>query len=124
MRGAVVVGEFPVLSETFILNQITSLIDRQHEIDIYALKRGSNLNVHAEVVRRRLCDKTYYYQANTLYGKATRILGGAGSMLLNELISPGLFLRSLDVARSLFNISSDLSSLQLLHVFVARHRKR
>ncbi|MEN9519388.1 MAG: hypothetical protein RLZZ381_1976, partial [Cyanobacteriota bacterium] len=35
MRIAFLVDQFPSLSETFILNQITGLIDRGHEIDIY-----------------------------------------------------------------------------------------
>ena len=35
MRIAIMVGRFPVLSETTILNQITGLIDRGHEVDIF-----------------------------------------------------------------------------------------
>ena len=34
MKIAFIVGKFPVLSQTFILNQITGLIDRGHEVDI------------------------------------------------------------------------------------------
>jgi colanic acid/amylovoran biosynthesis glycosyltransferase len=36
MRVAVLVTEFPSVSETFILNQITGLIDRGHEVGIFA----------------------------------------------------------------------------------------
>ena len=36
MRIAFVLGIFPALSETFILNQITGLIDCGDEVDIYA----------------------------------------------------------------------------------------
>lgn len=36
MRIAFIVDRFPKISETFILNQITGLIDRGHDIDIYA----------------------------------------------------------------------------------------
>lgn len=38
MRLAFVLTEFPTLSETFILNQITGLIDRGHEVEIHASK--------------------------------------------------------------------------------------
>ena len=36
MKIAFIVTFFPALSETFILNQITGLIERGHEVDIYA----------------------------------------------------------------------------------------
>jgi colanic acid/amylovoran biosynthesis glycosyltransferase len=36
LRIGVFVGSFPVVSETFILRQITGLLDRGHEVDIYA----------------------------------------------------------------------------------------
>jgi len=35
MKIAFLVDYFPNLSETFILNQITGLIDRGHEVDVY-----------------------------------------------------------------------------------------
>ena len=35
MRIAFLVNNFPMLSETFVLNQITGLLDRGHEVDIY-----------------------------------------------------------------------------------------
>ncbi len=38
MKIAFFVDQFPSVSETFILNQITGLIDRGHEVDIYADK--------------------------------------------------------------------------------------
>jgi len=41
LRIAMFVGSFPVLSETFILRQITGLLDRGHEVHIYAT-RGRN----------------------------------------------------------------------------------
>ncbi len=35
MKIAFIVWRFPVLSEAFILNQITGLIDRGHEVHIH-----------------------------------------------------------------------------------------
>ena len=40
MKIAFIVPQFPLLSETFILNQITGLIDRGCKVDIYADMRG------------------------------------------------------------------------------------
>ena len=47
MKIAFIVGEFPILSETFILNQITGLIARGHEVDIYAEIQGNIDHVHS-----------------------------------------------------------------------------
>lgn len=50
MRIAVFVGYFPLVSETFILRQITGLIDMGHEVDIYAESRvHEGVSVHSEV---------------------------------------------------------------------------
>jgi colanic acid/amylovoran biosynthesis glycosyltransferase len=51
MRVAVVVDRFPVLSETFVLNQITGLLDRGHDVDIVPTRPGGDTVVHADVDR-------------------------------------------------------------------------
>jgi colanic acid/amylovoran biosynthesis glycosyltransferase len=51
MRIAFIVWEFPTLSETFVLNQVTGLIDRGHQVDIYAHILGDTINVHTDVNR-------------------------------------------------------------------------
>ena len=62
MKIAFLVWRFPVLSETFILNQITGLIDRGHEVYIHAVKsppKGTT-KVHPVVEEYRLLERTYY----------------------------------------------------------------
>jgi colanic acid/amylovoran biosynthesis glycosyltransferase len=49
MKIAFLVNRFPTLTETFILNQITGLIDRRHQVDIFAPHRGDDRNVHPQV---------------------------------------------------------------------------
>lgn len=63
MKIAFFVRFFPVLSETFILNQITGLIDRGHDVDIYALRpRPFDFQVvHADVERYHLMKRTQYF---------------------------------------------------------------
>ncbi len=46
MRVAFITNAFPVPSQTFILDQITGLISRGIEIDIYALRPGDNQKNH------------------------------------------------------------------------------
>jgi colanic acid/amylovoran biosynthesis glycosyltransferase len=59
MRVAVMVGSFPQLSEIFILHQITGLIDRGHEVDIFSGTEGDTTNVHRDVEKYRLLERTY-----------------------------------------------------------------
>ena len=53
-------GVFPTLSKTFIINQITALIDEGHEVDIYARSPGNESKTHPAVVRYQLGRRTYY----------------------------------------------------------------
>lgn len=49
MRIAFIVTYFPILSETFIVNQIVGLISRGHEVDIYSCYVGDTSKVHPNV---------------------------------------------------------------------------
>lgn len=60
MKIAFIVNHFPALSETFILNQITGLIDRGHEVDIFADCPGDVKKMHPDVEKYRLLDRTSY----------------------------------------------------------------
>jgi colanic acid/amylovoran biosynthesis glycosyltransferase len=60
MRIACVLGSFPALSETFILNQITGLIDRGHIVDIYASGPRDDPKWHPDVERYGLIGRTFY----------------------------------------------------------------
>src|SRR5688572_10164809 len=60
LRIAMFVGEFPVASETFIIRQITGLLDLEHDVRIYANTRSDNSVQHESIVRHRLLDRTTY----------------------------------------------------------------
>jgi colanic acid/amylovoran biosynthesis glycosyltransferase len=61
LRIATFVGQFPVVSETFILRQITGLLDLGHEVDIFSDTRGELTGpVQTEVAKYRLLDRTTY----------------------------------------------------------------
>jgi colanic acid/amylovoran biosynthesis glycosyltransferase len=63
MKIAFFVNEFPVISETFVLNQIVGLIRRGHEVDIYArwLNASGNSDRHSDVERFNLLDRARFY---------------------------------------------------------------
>ena len=61
MKVAFLVGRFPELSEAYIVNQITGLLARGHEVDIYALSGFSGeTKVHPDVAKYKLLSRTTY----------------------------------------------------------------
>lgn len=59
MKIAFLVNRFPTVTETFILNQITGLLDRGHEVDIFAPQRGSEREAHPQVRAYNLMDRLH-----------------------------------------------------------------
>src|SRR4051794_4681972 len=61
MRVAFFLGGFPLVSETFILRQITGLSDLGHGVDVFAGTRPeAGQPVHPEVVTYDLLSRTHY----------------------------------------------------------------
>lgn len=61
MRIAFITYQFPVLANTFILNEITEILKRGHEVTIYALDRPLEGVVHADVAKFNLMDRTHFF---------------------------------------------------------------
>ena len=113
MKIAFMVSEFPILSETFILNQIAGLIDRGCEVDIYAEVVGNNDKVHPLVEQYQLQERTYYLPElpeNLL----VRLIKGIGLIFKYALICPHQLWRSLYP----FPLTDLTLSLWLLHTVV------
>lgn len=73
MRIAFIVGSFPKISETFILNQITGLIDQGHNVTIIADENPKDKKTHKKVIEYNLLEKTIY--ANIPKNKGLRLIG-------------------------------------------------
>lgn len=58
LRIAMFVNEFPALSETFVLNQITGLLDLGHEVTILATQPRHEKGAHADVMRYGLTERS------------------------------------------------------------------
>ncbi len=100
---------FPVLSETFVLNQITGLLDRGHEVHVYAKRPTGSSPVHPVVDRYRLLERTTYWPSlppNPL----SRIFKGIGLLVRYPVSLPSV-LRSLNGNR----YGRTASSLNLLY---------
>lgn len=117
MKIAFFVNQFPCLSETFILNQITGLIDRGHEIDIFAYGSGDDSKMHEDVNRYNLLRQTFYYgpSYNKIpVNKFLRILKGLNLIIINFHKKPMSLLKSLNV----FKFKKEAASLSILYKII------
>jgi len=74
MKIAFIVNSFPKLSETFILNQITGLLDRGQEVDIYARSPSTESKVHPDVDNYHLLARTHFLSSKQ--NKHSRFIRG------------------------------------------------
>lgn len=115
MKVAFIVEEFPVLSETFILNQITGLLDRGHDVDIYAQYPSRTSKVHPDVGKYNLLDRTYYaFYTSIPTNRFFRILKTLGLLFINFPKSPVFLLRVMNVHSYRKETGSALNLLCLL----------
>ncbi|MEL6815819.1 MAG: glycosyltransferase, partial [Cyanobacteria bacterium J06598_3] len=114
MKVAFLVGRFPVLSEAFIVNQITGLLARGHDVDIYALSGFSGeTKVHPDVEKYDLRARTTY--APVLPENFLARLGSSAQLLARwGWQDPLLCLRALNI----FRYGKTAASLRFLHLVV------
>jgi colanic acid/amylovoran biosynthesis glycosyltransferase len=118
MKIAFIVSEFPVISETFILNQITGLLDRGHEIDIYASKRGKLKKIHPAVEKYQLLNRTYYFYSiptNLIW----RVVKGIALALALLVKDPLKLLKAINI----FKYGKQAFSLWLLYTALPQFNK-
>jgi colanic acid/amylovoran biosynthesis glycosyltransferase len=95
LKIAFVVHRFPSLPETFILNQITGLLDRGHQVDIFATMPREDVAVHPDVERYNLLQRTSNVTVpQNLLVRAIR----APALLIAHARHPAL-LRATNIAR-------------------------
>jgi colanic acid/amylovoran biosynthesis glycosyltransferase len=74
MRIAFIVYQFPCLSETFILRQITGLLDRGHDVNIFASSPPPDGLMHDDVSKYDLLNRTSYFSAVPAHHKVFRLV--------------------------------------------------
>jgi len=94
LKIAFFVARFPVMSETFILNQITGLIDRGHDVDIFAGLPGDTGQVHREVISYSLLERTQYL-LDVPRSPAQRYLTVLATLAVRLFTSPKACMRAL-----------------------------
>jgi colanic acid/amylovoran biosynthesis glycosyltransferase len=117
VRIAFVVGGFPRISETWILAQVTSLLDRGHEVDIYARRASGQTVLHADVGDYDLMPRTHFF--NVPMSRGGRTIRATGILARNLLHHPGILLRCLNLPRygSLYAI---LNNVMFVEPFLDR----
>lgn len=109
LRIAVFVHAFPKVSETFVLNQVTGLLDMGHDVTVFAVEHGGDNVRHAEFDRYQLAARTRV--PDMARHPAGRIATG-GRIALDLLKrKPGVTVRSLNA----FRYGRLSMSLRLLH---------
>lgn len=98
MRICFIVGEFPALSETFILNQMTGLMDAGGEVLIFSSGRSRDTIVHEDVVRHGLLHHTRYPD-HAAWPWLTRLLKFLFLFPFKIWRAPRPLLRSLNIFR-------------------------
>jgi colanic acid/amylovoran biosynthesis glycosyltransferase len=74
MRILFIVEHFPSFSETFVLNQVTGLLDLGNDVTIYAVGKPSGSVTHPDVEKYNLLERTWS-GANVPTSRKQRLLG-------------------------------------------------
>ncbi len=96
MRIGIVTSEFPTLSETFIIQHAVQLIERGHDVTVFAFKSDPDKCPHEEVERYALLNKTRLFDRAWNMSQGARLARRLLLLAKNGLREPGLTLRTLD----------------------------
>lgn len=108
MRIAIFVSEFPALSETFVMRQVVGLLERGHDVTVFADRPRVEPLTHPDFERYGLRARTRYLGMPA--GRGLRVLKAAG-LLLRHAGRAGTLLRTLNVLRH----RRDAASLRLFY---------
>jgi len=74
MRVACLVNKFPAVTQTFVLNQISGLLDRNQNVTIFARRRSRTETSHNVVLDYGLAERVVYSRQPSTYSEGTRTL--------------------------------------------------
>ena len=112
MKIAFIVGGFPTLSETFILNQITELLDFGHDVEIFAQTNPKDKKIHSDIEKYQIMKRVHYFAMP--HNKIKRILKAIFLIIKNFHKAPPKILKSLNV----FKYGKTALSLKLLYLLI------
>lgn len=89
MRIAFIVNEFPAISETFVLDQLTGLIGQGCEVDVFAHQLIRNAESHPDVSELSLMDRAHSLAQPAASRRIVRVAQGLFDVTSALLKSPG-----------------------------------
>jgi colanic acid/amylovoran biosynthesis glycosyltransferase len=98
MKIAFIVTEFPSISQTFVLNQITGMLDMGHDVEIFADGKHVGAGLHQDVIKYGLMERVTYLTPITS-NVLKRILKGVKYLLYYFPSHPRPVLNSLNIIR-------------------------
>jgi len=119
MKKAFIVNRFPAMSETFILNQITGLMDMGHHVEIFSRYPLAEAKVHSDVDKYGLINHTHYCDSIPK-NKAMRRAKTLFLIVLNFLRAPLMVAKAL---RNLLFGREEFSYTNLYFVFMFLGKK-
>jgi|WetSurMetagenome_2_1015567.scaffolds.fasta_scaffold26579_2 colanic acid/amylovoran biosynthesis glycosyltransferase len=119
MKIAFFMDQFPRLTETYFLDQMTGLIREGHEIDIIATAPSRQPKIHPLVTKFRLLERTRYMNLETAFplNQFKRIIKTIGLVLMNLHKSPVNILKALNFFS--YNCTSLDVYLRVIHGAIA-----
>lgn len=120
----VCVGEFPKLSETFVLRQITDLIDHQQDVRVVTLRNKPDVYrfIDSEVVERyKLRERTFSLDLPDSWVGRASLLSSSLAKAYNPdwTLSTGRMLKS--ALRGSFGVAAALQASRRIGIFRAPH---
>lgn len=113
MKIAFIVSTFPKLSETFITNQITGLLDMGYDVEIFAeYKNSKEHKIHPDVEKYRLMERTHFF--TTPENRLWRSLKAIYLIAKNFHKDPRLILKSVNM----FKYGKKAMSLKMLYIVI------
>lgn len=94
---AFIVGVFPAVSETFIIDQIADLLDRGIEVEIFAFKKGDLTNISGRYFEYDMKNRTRYLQMPK--NRLIRIFVAIPKIIRMLILGPSVLMRALDVKK-------------------------
>jgi colanic acid/amylovoran biosynthesis glycosyltransferase len=109
MKIAFIVNGFPTLSQTFILNQITGLLDLGCDVEVFAVSKNNEKKVHPDIGNYNLMERVHYFDVP--HNKIKRLLRAIYLITINFHKNPFKILSALNI----FKYGGTALSLRLLY---------
>jgi colanic acid/amylovoran biosynthesis glycosyltransferase len=97
LRIAFIVGAFPIISETFIINQVAYLLDRGIDVEIFTFETGANQFISSRYKTYRMSDLTHNLQPPA--SKFYRLLAAVPIALRLLCSRPSSLIRALNIVK-------------------------